>query len=226
MRIVTHEFAGTLAQFSDIPSFRFENKRFDRKLETSGRQTMIGAVINRIYVDSLEFPQNINQEHQCLFVVSVPYYNVFRRMYQEKFGVVPTSFDDLTTEHIIQWLMETYDIKTQKAKKLLDYFRGGLLKILYNPEAVNTFLNGEAKEPYFHSYTYDTVYKYLMGDISVSADDYLKALSKYNRSRTAITKWLTKKLEKEEPCIEVMKLQLWLQGKNDTDLLIFAREVI
>ena len=225
MRIVTHEFADTLTRFSDVPSFRFENKRFDRKLETSGRATLLGPVINRIYVDSLEFPQAIDKMHQCLFVVSVPYYSVFRRMYQERFGSVPTSFDDLSTEHIVAWIMATYDVKTQKAKRLLNYFRGSLLKMLHNPDAVNAFLTGEAKEPYFHSYTYDTIYKYLMGDASVSADDYLRALSKYSRSRTAITAWLKRKLEQEEPDLEVWKLQLWLEGKNDTDLLGFAKEV-
>jgi len=146
-------------------------------------------------------------------------------MYQERFGAIPTSFDELTYDQIIRWIMNTYDIKIRKAKQLLYYFSGGLLKMLYNPDAVNTFLTGEATESKFHSYTYDTVYRYLMGDTTVSNDDYIRALAKYKRSRTAITKWLQKRLEKEEPTLNVMRLLLWLQGKGDADLLLFAREV-
>ena len=226
MRIVTHEFTDTLSQFSKLPSFRFENKYFHRKMETSGRQTLTGPVINRIYVESLEFPQTIDKEHQCLFIVSVPYYTVFRRMYQERFGAVPTSFDELSTDHIVAWVMDTYNVKVRKAKKLLEYFRWSLLKMLHNPDAVSMFLTGNAKEPFYCSYTYETIYKYLMKDVSVSATDYLRALAKYNQSRTAVTKWLIKKLEKEDSNVEATKLLLWLQDKSDVDLLLFAREVL
>jgi len=223
MNIVTHEYAGTLSKFEAVPSFRFENLRFCRNLETSGRSTLAGQVINRIYVDSLEFPQALNKDHLCLFIISVPYYNVFQRMYQERFGSVPSGFDNLLHDNIVSWVMETYNIKARKAGKLLDYFRYSLLKMLHNPDAVNRFLTGEISEPYFCSYTYDTVYKYLMGDISITAADYLKALYKYRMSKTAITKWLRKKLEKEEQTLEVVRLQLWLQDKVDSDLLFFAR---
>jgi hypothetical protein len=193
-------------------------------METSGRMTLLGSVINRIYVDSLDFPRAISNEHKCLFIVSVPYYNIFRKMYQERFGASPASFDELTPEHTVQGAMETYRIKERKAKKLLNYFRGNLLKILHNPDAVNTFLTENVKEEHFHSYTYDTIYKYLTGAGSVSAEDYLHALSKYRLSRTAITKWLKKKLENEEEIsLKALRLQAWLQDKCDTDLLLFAR---
>ena len=65
--------------------------------------------------------------------------------------------------------------------------------MLHNPDAVNRFLTGEISEPYFCSYTYDTVYKYLMGDISITAADYLKALYKYRMSKTAIVTPLDKR---------------------------------
>ena len=228
MKIVTHEYADTLSKFKDVPALRFENLLFQKHLETSGRQTLLGKVINRIYVNSLEFPQTLNKEHWCLFIVDVPYYSVFERIYQERFAPMPTGFDKLSNENIVSWIMDTYNIKTRRAKKLLDYFRGNLLKMLHNPDAVNRFLTEKVNEPYFQSYTYETIYKFLTGNMSVTKDDYLKALYRYRESRTAVTTWLRKKLVKEgqDQTLEGMRLLLWLQDKVDTDLLIFAKEAI
>ena len=222
--IVTHEYADTMRKLDEVPSFRFENLRFDKHLETSERKTIAGQVINRIYVENLEWPKALNREHRCVFIVDIPYYNIFQKMYQERFaGSAPAVFDTLSKDHIIAWTMKTYNIKVGKAKKLLDYFRYSLLKMLYNPLEVNKFLTEKVSEPYFESYTYDTVYKYLTGDVSVTTNDYIKALYKYRMSKTAITEWLKKKLEKDEENLVTARLLAWLPGKADVDLLIFAK---
>jgi len=226
MRLVTHELSENLDRFADVPSFRFENTRMSKVLSTSGRMTIAGQVINRVYVESLEFPRTLDNTHHCLFIVSIPYFSVFCRMYQERFGSSDTTFDSLSKEHIIQWVRDTYNVKQRKAKQLLSFFDWSLLKLLHNPDAVNSYLTENPKGVLYKSYTYDTIYRFLRGDLHITVHDYVQALANYRRSNRAIVKWLIQRLDKEQQTIDVVKLKLWLSQRRDSDLLFFAREEI
>lgn len=223
MIIVTHSLSDLKNTFSEIPSFRFRNFRMSRELVTDDKSTIVGQVINRVYVDSLEFPTSLESNHLILFIVEIPFYKAFCSILQSRFSIPKLSVDPLLITHIITWVMNSYNIKTKKAKNLLDYFSYSLLKIVYNPEVVDNFLNGKADGVKYISRTYDTLYKYILGDASVSKEDFLITLSKYRGSTTSIVKWMIKKLNSEDKeTLKMLQLKLWLQGKKDIDLIYFG----
>ena len=224
MRIVTHEYSDTYKKLSELPSFCFKNARLNRSLITSDKPMLLGSIINRIYVDSFDFPLKLDESHKCLFIVEPPYYNGFCTIYQQKFGHLETSFDTLFREQKILWIEDTFNIGSRKANKLYNYFSGSLLRMLYNTEIVQMYLDGQIVDESFNVLTYETIYRYLMGDVSVTKSEYLQVLSKYRNSYRSIVKWLTKKLKSSDSSPEQMRLLFWLKGKIDLDLLIFAKE--